>query len=126
MTAKTGRDPGEQYQALEERFGRPFFERMDAPANREEKEKLKRLSLDAVQAKVLAGEEIKLKLTHAPGNQAALGGLKIITENGWFAARPSGTEDVYKIYAESFRSLAHLKKIQEEAQEIVHAPLRDG
>ncbi len=125
MTARTGRDPGEQYQALEEQFGRPFFERIDAPATREEKEKLKRLSVDAIQAKTLAGEMIQMKLTHAPGNQAALGGLKVVTENGWFAARPSGTEDVYKIYAESFQSLAHLKKIQEEAQDIVHAALRD-
>ncbi len=119
MTAKTGRDPGEHYKSLEEKFGSPVYERIDAPANREQKEKLKKLSPDDVQTRELAGDPITLKLTHAPGNQAAIGGLKVVTKNGWFAARPSGTEDVYKIYAESFRGRDHLKRIQDEAQMIV-------
>jgi phosphoglucomutase len=124
MTAKTGRDPGEQYQLLEEKFGSPVYERIDAPANRNQKEKLKRLSPDDLPARELAGDPITLKLSHAPGNLAAIGGLKVVTKNGWFAARPSGTEDVYKIYAESFRGRDHLKRIQEEAQKIVDDALQ--
>jgi len=124
ITAVTGEDPGEQYQALTRRFGEPCYERIDAPATPEQKAILKQLSPEQVGATRLAGEPIQAKLTRAPGNQAALGGLKVVTENGWFAARPSGTEDVYKIYAESFRGPEHLKAIQEEAQEIVSTALR--
>jgi phosphoglucomutase len=123
ITAKTGKDPGLHYKALEAKFGSPVYERMDAPANREEKAKLSKLSPDAVKATALAGEAITAKLTNAPGNGAAIGGLKVTTENGWFAARPSGTEDVYKIYAESFKGADHLKAIQAEAKEIVSAAL---
>lgn len=123
ITAVTGKDPGELYQALTSEFGNPVYTRIDAPANREQKAILKNLSPDMVQADSLAGETITAKLTHAPGNGAAIGGLKITTENGWFAARPSGTEDIYKIYAESFKGQAHLDQIIEEAQAIVSAAL---
>ncbi|MFN8544671.1 MAG: phosphoglucomutase (alpha-D-glucose-1,6-bisphosphate-dependent) [Candidatus Binatia bacterium] len=123
MTAVTGRDPGQVYGELEERFGRPVYERIDAPATAAERAALGRLSADAVPATELAGERITAKLTHAPGNGAAIGGLKVVAENGWFAARPSGTEDVYKIYAESFRGAEHLRRIQEEARQIVAAAL---
>ncbi|MFL7839536.1 MAG: phosphoglucomutase (alpha-D-glucose-1,6-bisphosphate-dependent) [Candidatus Promineifilaceae bacterium] len=119
ITAVTGRDPGEHYRDLEAAFGSPVYERSDAPANREQKEVLKNLSPEMVSAKELAGEPIFAKLTRAPGNNAPIGGLKVVTENGWFAARPSGTEEIYKIYAESFKGAAHLKQIQQEAQEIV-------
>lgn len=121
MLAKTGKDPGEIYADLENRFGRCFYDRMDAPATLAQKQILSKLSGDQVTAKTLAGETITATLTHAPGNGAAIGGLKVVTENGWFAARPSGTEDIYKIYAESFIDTHHLKKIQEEAQAIVSA-----
>jgi len=121
ITAKTGRDPGEHYQELESMFGSPVYERSDAPANTKQKQVLKNLSPDMVTATALAGEAITAKLIHAPGNGAAIGGLKVVTENGWFAARPSGTEDIYKIYAESFKGSDHLKQIQEEAQAIVQA-----
>jgi phosphoglucomutase len=123
ITARTGRDPGETYAELEDRFGSPVYERIDAVANREQKAALKALSPDAVRADTLAGEPITARLTSAPGNGAALGGLKVTTENGWFAARPSGTEDVYKIYAESFLGADHLRRIQDEAREIVGAAL---
>ncbi len=119
ITAVTGRDPGEHYRALTELFGNPLYERIDAAATRDQKAVLGRLSPDQVTASSLAGEPIVARLTHAPGNGAAIGGLKVITENGWFAARPSGTEDVYKIYTESFKDRPHLKQIQEEAQAIV-------
>jgi phosphoglucomutase len=119
ITARTGKDPGVLYQELTERFGRPRYERMDAPANAEQKEVLSRLSPDQVTATTLAGEPILAKLTKAPANQAAIGGLKVVTQNGWFAARPSGTEDIYKIYTESFKGPEHLAQIQKEAQEIV-------
>ncbi|MED5501327.1 MAG: phosphoglucomutase (alpha-D-glucose-1,6-bisphosphate-dependent), partial [Pseudomonadota bacterium] len=119
ITAVTGQDPGERYQALTERFGAPVYERVDAPANREQKAKLGKLSPEQVTADTLAGHPITRKLTEAPGNGAAIGGLKVVTEAGWFAARPSGTEDVYKIYAESFEGEEHLKRIQEEAKALV-------
>jgi len=119
MTARIGRDPGEQYQTLTERFGNPLYERLDAAASRDQKAVLEKLSPDQIPASTLGGEKILAKLTHAPGNGAAIGGLKVITENGWFAARPSGTEDVYKIYTESFKDREHLKRIQEEAREMV-------
>jgi phosphoglucomutase len=119
ITAKTGKDPGQHYEALQARYGSPIYERLDARATREQKAALLALSPDKVEAKELAGEAILAKLTTAPGNGASLGGLKVETENGWFAARPSGTEDVYKIYAESFVGESHLKLIQSEAQEIV-------
>ncbi|MEE4216347.1 MAG: phosphoglucomutase (alpha-D-glucose-1,6-bisphosphate-dependent) [Xanthomonadales bacterium] len=119
ITARTGRDPGEHYRDLEKRFGSPVYERIDAPATVEEKTILKSLSPDQVTATELAGEAITARLTHAPGNGAAIGGLKVTTENGWFAARPSGTENIYKIYAESFRGEDHLQQIQQQAREIV-------
>ncbi len=126
ITAKTGRDPGEHYKALEAQFGRAVYERMDAPANAAQKAVLANLSPDRVEAQELAGERILAKLTRAPANNAPIGGLKVVTENGWFAARPSGTEDVYKVYAESFIGAEHLERIQAEAQAIVAAALRAG
>ena len=119
ITARLGRDPAEVYADLVGRFGDPVYERADAPATREQKAVLKDLSADMVTAVELAGEPILAKLTHAPGNGAAIGGLKVVTQSGWFAARPSGTEEIYKIYAESFLGTDHLVKIQEEAQSIV-------
>ena len=121
ITAVTGKDPGEHYLALTEKFGAPVYKRIDAPASAEQKKVLKTLSADDVSATELAGETITAKLTHAPGNNAAIGGLKVTTENGWFAARPSGTEEIYKIYAESFLGESHLENIIEEAQTIVNA-----
>ncbi len=124
ITAATGKDPGEHYRTLEERFGRAFYARIDAPATREQKARLTNLTPEQVKAKTLAGEPILARLTRAPYNQEPIGGLKVVTENGWFAARPSGTEDVYKIYAESFISEEHLRQIQEEAQQIVSDALK--
>ena len=124
ITAKTGQDPGEIYDGLTERFGSPVYLRIQAPANREQKEVLKNLSSDMVKADELAGEKITAKLTKAPGNNAAIGGLKVTTENGWFAARPSGTEDIYKIYGESFKGEAHLEAILSDAQAIVDEALK--
>ena len=121
ITARTGRDPSVLYRELEERFGSPSYERIDAPASPAQKGVLKKLSPSEVAAEKLAGETITAKLTRAPGNGAEIGGLKVITENCWFAARPSGTEDVYKIYAESFRGAEHLRQVQEEAVAIVSA-----
>ena len=126
LTAVTGRDPAAHYQELTGQFGAPVYERMDAPANPAQKQVLQHLSPEMVDARELGGEPISARLTHAPGNGAAIGGLKVTAENGWFAARPSGTEDIYKIYAESFKSKAHLKQIQEEAQAIVAAAFRAG
>ena len=123
ITAATGKDPGEHYKALEEEFGHSEYERIDAPASPAQKRVLKELSPDQVDTDTLAGERIQAKLTRAPGNNAPIGGLKVVAENGWFAARPSGTEDVYKIYAESFLGEDHLLRIQEEAQEIVNKAL---
>lgn len=119
ITARMGRDPGEIYQELTSEFGESFYTRVEAPATPQEKEILKRLSPDQVRLTDLAGEQIQTVLTHAPGNGAALGGLKVVAESGWFAARPSGTENIYKIYAESFRGADHLTRILEEAQKIV-------
>jgi phosphoglucomutase len=119
ITAVTGKDPGEHFQALAKEFGMPHYTRIDAAATPEQKTKLSKLSPEAVKESKLAGEAITAKLTKAPGNGAAIGGLKVTTANGWFAARPSGTENIYKIYAESFRDEAHLKTIVSEAQQIV-------
>jgi len=119
ISAKTGIDPARHYRELEERFGRAFYTRIDAPAAAAQKEILKKLSPDTISTTELAGETITAKLTRAPGNNADIGGLKVITKNGWFAARPSGTEDIYKIYAESFIAEEHLQKIVEEAVAIV-------
>jgi phosphoglucomutase len=126
ITAVTGKDPGEHYQALEAQFGSPVYERMDAPASGPQKAVLSSLSPEMVEATEMAGEKITAKLTHAPGNGEAIGGLKVVTENGWFAARPSGTEEIYKIYAESFKGKEHLKQIQVEAQEIVKAAFKSA
>jgi phosphoglucomutase len=126
ILAVTGRDPGEHYIDLESSFGRAWYERIDAPASPEDKAVMAKLSPERVRADELAGEPILNKLTHAPCNQAPIGGLKIVTQNGWFAARPSGTEDVYKVYAESFKSEEHLRQIQAEAQKIVSAALHSG
>ncbi len=123
ITAVTGKDPSEHYSELTAKHGAPAYARVDAPANREEKAKLANLSPDQVTATELAGETIIAKLTEAPGNGAKIGGLKVTTENGWFAARPSGTEDVYKIYAESFLGAEHLARIQSEARDVVSAAL---
>ncbi len=119
ITATTQLDPGEHYKELQNQFGSPVYERIDAPANREQKAILGKLAPDMIEADELAGEKIISKLTHAPGNNAAIGGLKVVTENGWFAARPSGTEDIYKIYSESFIGMEHLRKIQDEARTMV-------
>jgi phosphoglucomutase len=119
ITATTGKSPGEHYQELTGRFGDPAYARIDAPANRAQKAVLAKLTADQVTATELAGEPIVEKLTSAPGNGAPIGGLKVTTEHAWFAARPSGTEDVYKIYAESFRGEDHLHQVQEEARAVV-------
>jgi phosphoglucomutase len=124
ITAKTDRDPGEYYKDLSDKFGAPVYERIDAIANTAQKAVLSKLSPEQVTADMLAGEKITAKLTKAPSNHADIGGLKVCTENGWFAARPSGTEDVYKIYAESFKGIDHLKAIQEEAKEIVSSAFK--
>jgi phosphoglucomutase len=123
ITAVTGKDPGEHFQALATEFGRPHYTRIDAAATPEQKAKLSKLSPAAVKESALAGDAITAKLTEAPGNHAAIGGLKVTTANGWFAARPSGTENIYKIYAESFRDTAHLQTIVSEAQQIVNNAL---
>lgn len=119
ITAVTGRDPAEHYRELEDRFGTPVYQRLDSPAGDAERAALKKLSPEAVAADTLAGEPIVARLTRAPGNDAEIGGLKVVTENGWFAARPSGTEPITKIYAESFLGEEHLRLLQEEAREIV-------
>ena len=123
ITAVTGRDPGEHYRELAAQFGAPLYTRIDAAATAEQKARLGRLAPEAVKAATLAGEPITARLTRAPGNDAGIGGLKVTTENGWFAARPSGTENIYKIYAESFRDEGHLQAIVAEAQQIVDAAL---
>ncbi|MGE5284816.1 MAG: phosphoglucomutase (alpha-D-glucose-1,6-bisphosphate-dependent) [Actinomycetota bacterium] len=126
MMATTGRDPGERYADLTRAFGAPAYERIDAPATKEQKAALSKLSPSQVTAKTLAGERIESMLTTAPGNGAAIGGLKVVTANGWFAARPSGTEDVYKLYAESFLGADHLRKIQEEALALIGRVIGTG
>lgn len=123
MTARIGKDPGQLYGELTAKYGAPVYQRIDAAATKEQKAKLGKLSPSQVTAKELAGEPITSILTEAPGNHAPIGGLKVATENGWFAARPSGTEDVYKIYAESFKGADHLKQIQTEAQALVNAAI---
>jgi phosphoglucomutase len=123
MTARTGKDPGEHFRDLAAEFGTPYYTRIDAPATPEQKSKLAKLSPEAVKESKLAGDPITAKLTRAPGNNADIGGLKVVTASGWFAARPSGTESIYKIYAESLRSEQHLKTIVSEAQEIVNNAL---
>jgi phosphoglucomutase len=126
ITVKTGKDPSRIYAELTEKLGKPVYERIDAAANADQKKILSNLSPEMVKAETLAGEPIQAKLTKAPGNGASIGGLKVVAENGWFAARPSGTEDVYKIYAESFRGPEHLARIQKEAQSIVDAALKSA
>jgi phosphoglucomutase len=123
ITAVTGRSPSAHYADLADRFGAPAYARIDAPADREQKAVLARLSPDQVPARELAGEEVTAVLTEAPGNGAALGGIKVCTASAWFAARPSGTEDVYKVYAESFLGEKHLALVQEEARDIVSQAL---
>ena len=123
IQAATGKSPSQHYAELTERYGAPAYARVDAPADRAQKAKLAALSPSDVKASSLAGEEITARLTEAPGNGAKIGGLKVTTESAWFAARPSGTEDVYKIYAESFRGPAHLAQVQQEAREVVSAAL---
>jgi phosphoglucomutase len=119
ITAQTGRDPSEVYSGLTRELGAPFYERIDAPATPQQKDVLKKLSPDQIGMTELAGEPIRAKLTAAPGNGVPFGGIKVVAENGWFAARPSGTEDVYKIYAESFRSEDHLRQIQQQVQDTI-------
>jgi phosphoglucomutase len=126
ITARTGRDPGEHYMELTREFGAPSYTRIDAPATPEQKAKLQKLSPGAVKASDLAGEPILAKLTSAPGNGAPIGGLKVVARSGWFAARPSGTENIYKIYAESFAGEKHLAAVVQEAQSIVDAALASG
>src|SRR5262249_24013482 len=124
ITARTGKDPGEHYQELTAEFGTPYYTRIDAPATPEQKARLAKLSPEVVVTAKLAGEPIIAKLTAAPGDGAPIGGLKVMTANGWFAARPSGTENIYKIYAESFKDQDHLDAIVSEAQEIVNDALK--
>jgi phosphoglucomutase len=123
IAARTDKDPGEHYGDLTAEFGTAYYTRIDAPASPEQKARLEKLSSDTVKAATLAGEPITAKLTRAPGNGASIGGLKVVAANGWFAARPSGTENIYKIYAESFKDEAHLKAIVNEAGEIVNNAL---
>jgi len=126
ITARTGKNPGEHYRELTAEFGIPYYTRIDAPATPEQKAKLGKLTPDAVKESDLAGEPITAKLTKAPGNDAPIGGLKVVAERGWFAARPSGTENIYKIYAESFKSQTHLNAILSEAEKMVNNALGSG
>ena len=126
IAARTGKDPGERYRQLTAEFGTPYYTRIDAPATGQQKNRLQNLSPESVKESSLAGERITAKLTRAPGNDTPIGGLKVVTAGGWFAARPSGTEDIYKIYAESFHGEAHLNSIVSEAQEIVDRALESG
>jgi phosphoglucomutase len=124
ITARHEGDPAERYQSLVQALGEPVADRVEAPATPEQKARLARLSPKQVQSTTLAGEKIESVIDHAPGNNAPMGGIKVSTANGWFAARPSGTEDIYKIYAESFTDGAHLQSILQEAQQIVDAALK--
>src|SRR5271165_7171743 len=124
ITARTGKDPGEHFDELATEFGTPYYARIDAPATHEQKESLEKLSPEAVKESKLAGEPIISKLTRAPGNNAPFGGLKVVAATSLFAARPSGTENIYKIYAETFRDQAHLDAILSEAQAMVHNALK--
>jgi phosphoglucomutase len=124
ICATTGKDPGQHYAELTAKFGAPSYKRIDAPATPEQKQAFKKLTPEAVTASTLAGDTITAKLTRAPGNNADIGGLKVVTANGWFAARPSGTENIYKVYAESFKGTVHLDNIIEEAQKIVTGALK--
>jgi phosphoglucomutase len=126
ITACTGKDPGEHYRELTREFGTSYYTRIDAPATPDQKAKLQKLSPEAVRESDLAGEPITVKLTSAPGNNASIGGLKVVADSGCFAARPSGTENIYKIYAESFQSEQHLNSIVVEAQKIVSNALRSS
>jgi phosphoglucomutase len=126
MTARTGSDPGEHYQAITAEFGTSYYTRIDAPATPAQKARLRQLSPEDVKEETLGGERITAKLTTAPGNNAPIGGLKILTAKGWFAARPSGTENIYKIYAESFSSAAHLEALVSEAEALVGRAISDG
>jgi phosphoglucomutase len=119
ITANMHKDPGEIYHELTKQFGDPQYDRTDAPATTQQKAMLAKMSKESIQSSTLAGEKIQAILTHAPGDGQAIGGVKVIAESGWFAARPSGTEEIYKIYAESFRDQKHLEQIQSEAQSIV-------
>jgi phosphoglucomutase len=124
IKAVTGKDPGERYQKLTERFGESYYSRIDAPATIDQKEAFRKLTPEAVTAATLAGDPITAKLTSAPGNKAPIGGLKVTTDRGWFAARPSGTENIYKLYAESLKGQEHLEEIVSEAQSIVSQSLK--
>jgi phosphoglucomutase len=124
ITARTGRDPSQLYEELTQKLGAPAFERIDTPATKQQKAALLKLSPADIHASQLAGDAIQEMLVNAPGNGAAIGGLKVITANGWFAARPSGTEDVYKLYAESFRGQEHLQRIQTEARALIDTALK--
>jgi phosphoglucomutase len=126
ITARTGKDPGEHYRELTAEFGACYYSRVDAPATPQQKARLRELSPEALTGSSLAGEPIAAKLTRAPGNNAPIGGVKVVAANGWFAARPSGTENIYKIYAESFKSASHLEAILGEAEEIVNRALTFG
>ena len=119
IIARTGHDPNQFYETVTGDLGKSFYSRIDAPANAKQRKLLANLTVEQFDARELAGEPIKAKLTRAPGNNQPIGGIKVVAENGWFAARPSGTEDVYKIYAESFRSEDHLKQIQDDARAAV-------
>src|SRR5690606_7941007 len=123
IVAVTGKSPSQRYAELEQAFGASAYQRVDAPATPEQKATLGKLSPDAVTATTLAGEAITAKLSHAPGNEAPIGGLKVQTEHAWFAARPSGTEDVYKLYAESLKGPEHLAEVQDEARAVVATAL---
>jgi phosphoglucomutase len=126
ILAVTGKDPYQVYQELIKELGQPFYGRVEAVASYQQKQILTALSAKDVTVKILAGEEIKQVLSHAPGNNAAIGGIKVTTDNGWFAARPSGTEDIYKIYAESFINQEHLQLIISDAQQLVSAAFKQA